>query len=299
MNVLLIGGSGFLGSILAEHFLAAKDRVTILSRGNKPLPTGVEPIIADRKNADSFASAVNGQTFDLVVDVNAFTAADVQAVTPALAGKTGHYVLISTDFVYADDIEQIPIAEDAPKDSKTPYAVGKLAAEAAMTEAWQDLKFPGTSLRPPHIFGAGKELGSGSVQGRDRNLLRSMRAGTGLTLIAEGELLIQPVWHRQIAEACEAIAGNPATFGHAMNMPGGEAITTRRYYQLIADRLGVPLKYDSMPVEQYRSQFPGKRPFARHRVYDTSKLRNLAGCIARPQVKEAIDETVAWMETHS
>lgn len=298
MYVLLIGGSGFLGTAIAERFLATRDRVTILSRGKRQLPSDVDSIVGDRQNAGSFVAAVAGRTFDLVIDVNPFSAADVQAVTPALAGKAGHYVMISTDFVYANDIEQIPISEDAPKDADSKYGQGKLAAEAAMIAAWQDLKLPGTSLRPQHIMGSGKELGSGSVQGRDKNLLRSMRAGTGLTLIAEGELLFQPVWHRQIAEACETIAGNPATFGHAMNMAGGEAVTTRRYYQLIADRLGVPLKYDSVSIAAYREAHPDKRAFARHRVYDTSKLRNLAGYVARPQLKDAIDETVTWMETN-
>ncbi len=296
MNVLLIGGSGFVGTAVAELFLSRRDRVTVLSRGNKSLIAGAEGIVGDRKDAGAFAKAIAGKTFDLAVDLTAFQAGDMAAIIPAMVGHVGHYVLISTDFVYATDIEQIPISEDAPKDSHSGYSTGKLACEAAMIAAWENHELPGTSLRPPHIMGAGKELGTGTLQGRDKNLLRSMRAGTGLTLLAEGELLIQPVWHRQIAEAVEAIAGNPATFGQVMNCPGGEAVTTRRYYQLIADRLGVPLKYDSSPVEAYREKFPDKRPFARHRVYETSKLKSLAGYVARPQLKEAIDETVTWME---
>jgi nucleoside-diphosphate-sugar epimerase len=296
MQVLLIGGSGFAGTAIAEHFLSRNDRVAVVSRGNKPVPVGTEPLLADRKDASAFASAIGGRTFDLAIDMTAFNAGDVNAVLPALSRKAGHYVLISTDFVYATDIEQIPITEDAPKDPDSGYAVGKLAAEAVMLAGMHDHHLPGTALRPPHIMGAGKELGTTTVQGRDRNLLRSMRAGTGLTMLAEGELLIQPVWHRQIAEAIEAVAGNPATFGQVMNCPGGEAVTTRRYYQLIADRLGVPLKCDSVSVDRYRAENPDKRAFARHRVYDVSKLRNLAGYIARPQLAEAIDETVTWME---
>lgn len=296
MNVLLIGGSGFVGSAVAEHFLAQKHRVSVVSRGNKPVPAGSTPLVADRKDAGAFAAAIKGQTFDAAIDLTAFHGPDVEAVVPALAGHVGHYFLISTDFVYATDIEQIPITEDAPKDPHSGYSTGKLACEAVMLKASTEGKLPGTALRPPHIMGAGKELGTTTVQGRDRNLLRSMRAGTGLTMLAEGELLIQPVWHRQIAEAIETCIGNPATFGQIMNMPGGEAVTTRRYYQLIADRLGVPLRYDSTSVDEYRKNFPDKRAFARHRVYDTSKLRNLAGYIARPQLAEAIDETVTWME---
>lgn len=298
MKVLLIGGSGFVGSAVAEHFLAQQADVTVLSRGNKPLIPGVQGLKADRTDARSFAAAVENRTYDLAVDLTAFKAADVEAVINPLVGHVGHYVLISTDFVYATDIEQIPINEDAPKDLVSGYSTGKLAAEAVMQWAWQEAKLPGTALRPPHIMGAGKELGTTSVEGRDKNLLRSMRKGKGVTLIADGELLIQPVWHRQIAETIDACLGNPATFGQAYNCPGAEAVTTRRYYQLIADRLGVPLKYDSYSADKYRAKYPDKRAFARHRVYDTTKLRDATGYTPRPLLAQAIDETVAWMEKY-
>jgi len=291
MNVLIIGGGGFVGTAVAELFVAQKHKVFVVSRGSKPPMAGTTPLTADRKDASAFAAAIKGKTFEVAIDLTAYQAPDVQAVMPSLSKAAGHYVLISTDFVYATDIEQFPITEKAPKDPNSGYGIGKLACEGLALES-----MPTTVLRPPHIIGAGKELGTGTVQGRDKNLLRSMRAGTGLTMIAEGEMLIQPVWHRQIAEAIETIAGNPACCGQIMNMPGAEAVTTRRYYQLVADRLGVPLKYDSTPVEEYRKNHPDKRAFARHRVYDTSKLRNLAGYVARPQLKEAIDETVTWME---
>ncbi len=292
MQVLLVGGSGFVGHAAAALFLSRGHRVASLTRGNKPNPPGVESLVGDRSIAESFAGTVKGREFDVVLDVTAMNAGHVNAIAPALKGRVAHYFLISTDFVYGTDIETFPIREDGPKDTDRGYATGKLAAEAAMLASG----LPATALRPGHILGAGKELGSGSIQGRDKNLLRSMRAGTGLTLIAEGEYLIAPVWTKQIALAVAACIGKSATHGQIMNCPGGEIVTTRQYYQLIADRLGVPLKFDSIGGREYREKYPDKRPFARHRVYDTSKLRDLAGYTPAPMLKEAIDETVDWME---
>src|SRR5437868_3498267 len=107
MNVLIIGGGGFVGTAVAEHFLAQKHRVAVLSRGSKPAMAGTTPLVGDRQNAAAFAAAVKGQTFDLAIDLTAYHAPDVKAVVPALSKSVGHYVLISTDFVYATDIEQI------------------------------------------------------------------------------------------------------------------------------------------------------------------------------------------------
>lgn len=294
MKVLLIGGSGFLGHAAAELFQSRGDKVVSLTRGNKPNPKGVDSLVADRSDAKAFAATIQGQEFDVVIDITAMNADHVKAVLPALKDRCGHYFLISTDFVYANDIETFPITERAPKDKDSKYGQGKLAAEKALDE----FSTPTTALRPPHIVGKGKELGTGTVQGRDKGLLRFMRAGTGLTMIADGEYLIAPVWTKQIALAIAACALKPATYGQVMNCPGGDIVTTRQYYKLIADRLGVPLRYDSVSGEDYRRDHPDKRPFARHRVYDVSKLRELAHYTPAPMLDDAIEETVAWMEEY-
>jgi nucleoside-diphosphate-sugar epimerase len=297
MNILLIGGNGFIGSGIARYFVErGGHRVASVARQSRPALAAVDSIEADRASAASFAAAIGARTFDIAVDLTAYQTPELDAVLSSLAGRVGHFFFISTDFVYANDIEQLPIREDAPKDPDSAYGQGKLACEARLREWFEKRQFVFTALRPPHVIGAGKELGSGSVQGRDRNLLRSMRAGTGLTLIADGMPIIMPVWHQQIAAAIEACAGKPATFGQSMNMSGGDVVTTRRYYQMIADILGVPLRYDSISLDAYRRQYPASRAFARHRLNDMSKLKSLAGFEPGAKLAEALRETVQWME---
>jgi nucleoside-diphosphate-sugar epimerase len=298
MDILIIGGNGFLGSAITSHFLSRGHKLTVAARGTRPFPDGVESIVLDRRQKGSLANAFGARRFDLVVDCAAYQGDDIDDMATAVGGRIGHYVLISTDFVYATDIDAFPIREDARKDNVSGYAVGKLACEARLKQLHQERQFPYSVLRPPHIIGAGRELGTGSVQGRDRNLLKSMRAGGGLTLIAEGELIIQPVWNRQVAAAIGDMALKPATFGQLFNMMGPEAVTTRRYYQMVADILGVPLRYDSMPLAKYRNDYPDKRAFARHRIYDLSQLQNLADHRPAPQLHTALVETVQWMERH-
>src|SRR5262249_37803899 len=146
-------------------------------------------------------AALGERRFDLVVDCALYRGPEAAGAVSAFTGRTGHYVFISTDFVYSPDIEgPFPIVEDASKDGEHPYGVGKLDCEAVLPRPWQDAGSPSTTLRPPHIMGAGKELGSGSAEGRDPALLDHLRAGTDVTLLGEGTLLIQPVWHREIGD---------------------------------------------------------------------------------------------------
>jgi nucleoside-diphosphate-sugar epimerase len=299
-HALVIGGTGFLGTGIVQELQQAGWTVTSLGRGNKQNTVeGVSFIQADRSEAGSLVQATGGQTYDLVVDCAAYQRPHAEDAVTTFQGKTGHYVFISTDFVYAPDYDgPFPIAEDAPKERERPYGTGKLACEAVLAQAWEHQRFPATTLRPPHIMGAGKELGSGTVQGRDPHLLSHLRGGTGVTLLGEGLLLIQPVWNREVGRCIAHLAGNARAFGQVFNCTGPDCVTTRRYYQMIADRLGVPLRVESVDVSTYLAQSPDKAPFARHRIYDLSHLAETTGYHPQLRLADAIAETVAWMEQH-
>jgi nucleoside-diphosphate-sugar epimerase len=299
-DVLVIGGAGFLGSGIVRELQAAGWSVTVLGRGNKqPSDPGTTFLRADRTQPGALAAAVGNRTFDLIVDCAAYKAEDAEGAVQTFAGKSGHYVFISTDFVYAPDYEgPFPIREDAPKERERPYGTGKLACEAVLARAWEGQQFPATTLRPPHIMGAGKELGTTTVQGRDPTLLAKLRAGdaAGVTLLAEGQLLIQPVWNREVGTCIAHLAGNPRAFGQIFNCTGPDCVTTRVYYQLVADRLGVPLRTTSLDVSAYLSQWPDRAPFARHRIYDLRHLADATGYTPRWPLADAIAETVTWMD---
>ncbi len=297
-TALVIGGAGFLGTGIVRELKEAGWSITSLGRGRKVnrVP-GVEFIQADRSQPGALASAVGSTRYDLVVDCAAYQRPDAENAVATFAGKTGHYVFISTDFVYSPTNDgQFPLTEDAPKETERSYGTGKLACEAVLARAWEDQRFPATTLRPPHIMGAGKELGTGTVQGRDPQLLAHLRAGTDVTLLGEGLLLIQPVWNREVGTCIAHLAGNARAHGQVFNCMGPDCVTTQRYYQLVADRLGVPLRTTSMDVSEYLARWPDRAPFARHRVYDLRHLTDVTGYQPRWRLADAIAETVEWME---
>src|SRR5688572_13102361 len=99
MNLLIIGGTAFLGRAVAEAALAAGHRVTLFHRGttNPDLFPEAEHLVGDRAGD---LSALEGRTWDAVVDTCGFVSADVRNTARALSGAVEHYTFVSSLSVY-------------------------------------------------------------------------------------------------------------------------------------------------------------------------------------------------------
>jgi nucleoside-diphosphate-sugar epimerase len=176
-TALIIGGTGLLGRGIAREFLGAGKRLALLTRGQTPVPAGLEDcefLHADREKPGEMEKVLGQRTFDVVVDCAVYERADAEQAVRQFSGRTAHYWFIGTDFVYAPVPDaRFPVHEDAPKLETLPYAAGKLAAEGVLQQAHADDAFPVTILRPPHILGDGRPAGcdpSAGVEPRGRTV---------------------------------------------------------------------------------------------------------------------------------
>lgn len=119
MNVLVVGGTGFLGGAVAREALARGHQVAIFTRGHTvkdAVRDGIEVLIGDRH---SDLSAIQGRAFDLVVDTCAFAPEAVASLLDALSPDIGLYALVTSVSVYADF--KVPsVSEDSPASRATP-----------------------------------------------------------------------------------------------------------------------------------------------------------------------------------
>jgi nucleoside-diphosphate-sugar epimerase len=189
--------------------------------------------------------------------------------------------------------------EDTPTLPLNEYGRNKVAAEELLLEAHRTEGFPVTILRPPHIMGAGGQLGTGSLQGRDPMLLDRMERGEPVPLLDGGVLLIQPVLHRDLGAACAAVLGSEAAVGQTYNVAGPDCVTTREYYDLIAATLGISdPAYLSIPAEEFIRAYPDKEPFALHRMYSVEKLARDTGYRPATSLSHAVFEMVDWLQAN-
>jgi nucleoside-diphosphate-sugar epimerase len=297
MNILVIGGTGFLSAAVVRQLGAAGHEVTIFTRGQRPAPEGVRRITGDRNDHEGFAARLRGSRFDAVVDCICYRPEDAQADARAFSESGAHLVMISTDFVYGAE-RTLPMNEETPRQALSRYGRDKALCEDLLFAAGREGRLPVTVLRPPHIMGAGGQLGSGSLQGRDPMLLDRIRRRIPLILLDGGALLVQPVVHDDVGRACAAVAGRESTFGEAYNVAGPDAVTSRRYYEIISTALGEPLAVHSLPAAVYAAAFPEKAPFAHHRTYDVCKLERDSGFLPATDVNYAIFSMIDWLEAN-
>jgi 2'-hydroxyisoflavone reductase len=100
MDVLVLGGTVFLGRAVVSVALSRGDRVTVFHRGRSgSTPDGAAQIIGDRTVPADLAQ-LQGRSFDVVVDTSGFVPAEVRDAAAVLAPDCGHYAFISTVTVF-------------------------------------------------------------------------------------------------------------------------------------------------------------------------------------------------------
>ena len=257
MKVLVIGGNRFVGRDLVWRFLAAGTRVTVLNRGTLADPFGprVERLTCDRTTAE-FDRLLGGREFDAVVDLAAFQEADTRRAAERLAGRVGHYVMISTGQVYlvrhprppaaareADyDGPLIPEPGEEKEHEEWAYGMGKRGAEDALAQAWEESRFPSTRLRIPMVNG------ERDYHRRIEGYLWRLLDGEPLLLPDGGRTPTRHVYGGAVARAVARILGNPATFGQVYNLSQDETPTLAEILTLLAEILGASARFVEAPT---------------------------------------------------
>ncbi|MBD3292313.1 MAG: NAD-dependent epimerase/dehydratase family protein [Armatimonadia bacterium] len=293
LNVLIIGGSGFVSGTLARTARDAGHSVWTVTRGEKPIPEGVTSLIADRKDGAAFADAIAdaGVEWDLAVDCIGYQPEDAQQDLEVLSPVVEHLVFISTDFVFD------PAKRAFPQPFINPhfltgegYGPGKRACEEVLLSSDTDMRW--TVLRPCHIYGPGSQLGCLPEHGRDADLIDRMRAGEALRLVGGGHFLQQPIFARDLAELALSVHGCDLADEQIYCSVGPDIIESVRYYEIIAKVLGVDLRVEEVSVAQTRENHPEWASFLCHRIYDLTPLR-LAGLkVPNTPITEGLREHV-------
>src|SRR4249919_3718302 len=126
MRIVVIGGSGHVGSFLVPRLVRAGHQVVSLTRGaHAPYVedeawSQVEQIRVDRGAEDSvgtFGKRVAALEADVVVDMICFTPDSARSLVDALRGRSGHLVHCGTIWRYGVSVKQ-PMRED---DTSPPF----------------------------------------------------------------------------------------------------------------------------------------------------------------------------------
>ncbi|MBD0349260.1 MAG: SDR family oxidoreductase [Thermoleophilia bacterium] len=304
MKLLVLGGTKFLGRAVVDAALERGHEPTLFNRGqtNPDLYPGVERIRGDR---DGQLSALEGRSWDAVVDPSGHVPRVVRASGELLASAVDHYVFVSSISVYRDfsrprfdeDAALIELEDPSVEDVQEHYGGLKALCERTVADI-----FPARAA----IVRAGLIVGPHDPT--DRFTYWPVRVARGGEVLAPGppERRIQFVdvrdlgdWLVRLAEHRTAGAYNatgpipPVSFGELLaecrRVSGSDAtITWVEEDFLLEHRVG---QWMELPLWLAQSDLE----WAHMQEADVSRAV-AAGLRFRP-LAETIRDTLAWHAT--
>jgi UDP-glucose 4-epimerase len=179
VKLLVTGGAGYIGSIVAQQLVERSDDVTVLDsleRGHRPaVPPQAGFLQADLRDADAVAGALDGAGFDGVLHFAALALVAESVAHPERYYRTNvtgtlnlldamreadikRLVFSSTAATYGDP-EHVPIGEDEPTTPVNAYGASKLAVDTMIAAECRAHGLGAASLRYFNVAGAHGELG--------------------------------------------------------------------------------------------------------------------------------------------
>lgn len=304
MKILFIGGSGVISRAATQQTLAAGHELWVMNRGQRRSVDGAQTLIADVANVDAMRSALQGHTWDVVVDWIAFGPADVRRDIELFQGKTRQYFFISSASVYQKPLGHYLVTESTPRANPFwEYSRLKIAAEQELEAAHQTNGFPGVIVRPSHTYGEDQIPLVLNAWKQSWTAIDRMRRGAPVIIPGDGSSLWTITHNTDFARALIGLFGNPTTHGHAFHITSDEVLTWNQIFQMAADAAGVRApKFVHIPSEFISACVPASEGTllgdkAVSVIFDNTKIKRFVpGWTAKTPFALGIRETIAWFD---
>lgn len=305
MKILMIGGTGTISRSITELLIERGWQVTLLNRGNRPLPEGALSLQADISDEAGVAAKLQGQSFDVVADFIAFRPGQVQRDIRLFKGLCRQYIFISSASAYQKPLSALPITESTPRYNPFwQYSRDKIACEQLLMEEYRSSGFPVTVVRPSHTYD--KTNIPVALHGAKGSwpVLQRMLDGKPVLIHGDGTSLWTLTHSRDFAKGFAGLAGNPHAIGQAVHITSDETVTWNDVHQAWAAALGVPLNAVYVPTRllakagaahgyDFNGALWGDK--AASVMFDNTKLKRLVpGFAATTRFDEGARESVAW-----
>ncbi len=299
LDLLVLGGTGFIGPHLVRHAVSRGHRVTIFTRGRRDaeLPAEVTRLQGDRNGQ---LDALKGKRWDVVIDDSATNPAWVQLSTELLR-DSGAYLFTSSTGVYYPYLargldESVPPHTDLkdPKDGSETFGVAKAQCEAQVMKVFGDR---GIVVRPTYIVGPGDTT--------DRFPYWPVRLARGGNVLAPGHAddPMQIIDVRDLAEFMVHLAeGNRRGIYNAAGPR--EPLTARVFYETAKQTINPSVTYtfvddyDFLAAHKIEEAIPWA--LVRGNDYGMMSISNrkaiAAGLTFRP-LATTLRDTAAWWPT--
>ncbi|MBR1701763.1 MAG: DUF4125 family protein [Lachnospiraceae bacterium] len=311
MNILVIGGSYFLGKAFVE-MAADVHTVTVLNRGTRQAVwkrgNAVPELHADRhdkmrlqellgaedQKMQQSAEAEHGKQYDAVVDFCAYQPGDIRTIVEVLGDRIKQYIFVSTCDVYrrglGTELDESGAFEtrDFGGDAGA-YILGKAALEQELTACAQEYGFADTSVRPVIIYGPDNYAPRESMF-----FTWILRAGQ-VVYPKDADGFFQMVYVKDVARILLQLCGREEAYHQAFNLCGDDIMDYARYVaclEQVTQRKIEKVELTVAEVEERQIPLPFALTRAESELYSDAKLRQLG--VEYTSIADGMWETFAW-----
>ncbi|GAA1431833.1 SDR family oxidoreductase [Microlunatus lacustris] len=300
-SVLFLGGTGIISSACTARARDQGFEVFLLNRGTsttRPVPEGVQTLVGDLSDPDSFRSALGDREFDVVADFRAFTPAHVTARLDVLEGRTGQYVFISSASAYQTPPGRMPVRESTPlRNPFWQYSRDKIACEELLTAASRERGLPMTIVRPSHTYDHTLLPFDGGWTVVDR-----MRRGVPVVVPGDGTSLWTLTHSTDFAQAFVGLLGHPAAIGDSFHITSDEWLSWNEIFLTVAAVAGLDPELVHVPSDAIAAVDPewgaallGDK--AHTMMFDNAKVKRLVpDYVARVPFVRGAREILDWFD---
>ncbi len=303
---LVTGGAGFIGSHLVRALLAQGRQVRVfdnLSTGKMENLAGLEGQIDMRVGDLRDPSAVLDATRDvtLIFHEAAFVSVpqsmqepeacfdvNVRGTESLLEAARKHgvrrVVFASSSAVYGD-AETLPLTEDVPTRSLSPYAASKRINEIYADLYTRAFGVEVVGLRYFNVFGPRQNPDS-VYAAAVPIFIRRLLNGQPMTIYGDGLQTRDMIYVGDVVRANLLAAESPHAPGQAFNVCTGIQLTVRDLTDMLMEL------FPGAPQTVYA---PPRAGDIYHSVGSPQRAAQLLGFRAEPPLLEGLRETLAWM----
>lgn len=309
MRVVVVGGTGHVGTYLVPRLVEAGHSVICVSRNQRDpyQPHGawseVELVEIDREESELqgvFGQQIADMEADVVIDMICFTLESAKQIVEGLRGKVQHFLHCGTIWVHGPSVV-VPVTEEQPRRPFGEYGIQKAAVEAYLLREARLNGFPVTILHPGHIVGPGWAPLNPAGHFNAEVFARLARGET-LALPNLGMETVHHVHADDVAQSfLQAMANRSAAVGENFHVVSPAAITLRGYAESMAAWFGEPAHLQYLPWEEWCKTVTQQEAQATwdHIAHSPNcsiaKAQRLLGYQPRYSSLQAVQESVTWL----
>ncbi len=308
-RIIIIGGSGHVGTYLVPRLVRAGHHVVNVARGDSRPYTAdaawssVETVHIDRdaeEAAARFGARIAALAPDIVIDMISFKLQSTQQLVEALRGKIRHFLHCGTIWVYGHNAA-VPAVESDPLNPFGEYGTQKAAIETWLLDEARRHGFPATVFRPGHIVGPGWNL-IGPAGNLNLKVFETIARGDELVLPNFGMETVHHVHADDVAQQVVGAIDNwSVAVGEAFNTVSAQALNLRGYSEAMYRFFGHAPRLRFEPFETWKRSQSDEDTQAtwdhtsRSPNHSIAKAERLLGYRPRYTSLEAIREAVSWL----